>query len=305
MPKNLPIPPLHSPRVWPSWLIYGVSWLIGRLPVPGIFALGRAAGALTWRFGRHRRHVTDVNLRLCFPELSDTERNTLARDVFRHVGIGVMETPMAWLNPKRDLASRFTVTGLEHIHAAQAQGRGVLLLGAHFAAFDVVAPVLGANVDNLDVMYRKHKNPVMERATARGREEHIGSSIERSDMRAALRALKAGRTLWYAPDQDYGPKVSIFAPFFGVPAATVTATAKLARFNNSPVVFLTHVRHLEEQRWTLRFHPPFENFPTGDELVDATRINEFIEAEIRKHPAQYLWVHRRFKTRPPGEARVY
>ena len=174
-----------------------------------------------------------------------------------------------------------------------------MLIGAHFSTLDLAGALLSQAVD-LDVIYRYNKNPVIEWAMRHGRERRFKEVIERSDARTVLTRLKDGHTIWYAADQDYGRKVSVFAPFFGVPAATITATSRFARFNSSPAVFISHFRDAATRAWSLHFRE-IEAFPGADEIEDARRINEVIESEIRRHPDQYLWLHRRFKTRPEGE----
>ena len=277
---------------------------MGRLPLGVLFPLGKYLGRLAFRVWGRRRRITETNLRLCFPELGAAQVTAMARRVFEAVTLGVLELGVAWLNPRRDLRGRMKLVGVEHFRAARGQGRGVVLLGAHFACLDIVSQAL-ADLGGVDVMYRFNKNPVLEWVQLRGRRHYYRGVIERQDTRAVLQALKSGRAVWYAADQDYGAKHSVFAPFFGVEAATITATARFAALNGSPVVMLSNHRNYAERSWTIEISPPIENYPTGDDQQDAHRINQVIEKEIRKHPEQYLWMHRRFKTRPPGEPGLY
>ena len=223
------------------------------------------------------------------------------RRVFTSTGIGAVETAIAWFGDIERYRGRVTLDGLEALTAAQQRGRGVMLIGAHFATLDLAGALLSQAVE-LDVIYRYNKNPVIERAMRHGRERRFNGVIERSDTRTVLTRLKEGRTVWYAADQDYGRKVSLFAPFFGVPAATITATARFARFNASPAVFISHFRNVQTRTWSLHLRE-IDAFPSGDDAEDARRINAVIECEIRRQPDQYLWLHRRFKTRPVGEPR--
>ena len=296
-------PKLAAPRLWPTWCLIGLGWLSARLPLSLLFPLGKHLGQLAFCIGGARRSIAQTNLRLCFPELGPDEARDLARRTFEAVTLGALELCVAWLNPKRDLRRRIEVRGAEHFRAAAAKGRGVLLLGAHFAVLDLIAQAL-ADQGRIDVMYRKNRNPAWEWLQVHGRRHYFQSVIERKDARAALRSLGAGRAVWYAADQDYGAKHSVFAPFFGIEAATIRA-ARFARFNNSPAIMLSMRRHYRERRWTMTFSPVIEQFPTGDERADATRINGLIEAQIRTCPEQYLWLHRRFKTRPPGMPNPY
>ncbi len=290
--------------LWPAWLAVAFGWLIARLPLGALLWLGRGVGSSVHAFGGSRKRITEKNAELCFPELSTAERAEFVRGVFRHMGVGIVETAAAWLNPQRNLDDRFTVTGLEHLQAAVAEQRGVVLLGGHFAVLDIIAGTLARNASVVPI-YRRNKNPVWEWLQLSGRGAHFSEIIERSDTRAILRALKQNKVIWYAADQDYGRKHSVFAPFFGVQAASITGTARFARLRNSPVLLMSHFRDLETGSYELRFSEPLSGYPSDDDVADATRINALIEAEVRLHPRQYLWVHRRFKTRPEGEAPFY
>jgi KDO2-lipid IV(A) lauroyltransferase len=295
---------IYSPSVWHTWLVVAFGWLLSRLSVRAVSRIGVLTGNLVHRLARQRRHFTEVNLDLCFPELTAGERTSLVKQTMVHTSIGALEVVLPWLNPTRDLSGRMTITGVHHLEAAIAEGRGVVLIGGHFSAMDIISQGLAQAVD-IDVMYRENKNPVWEWLQVSGRSRYFDGVIERGDTRQTLRRLKAGRAIWYAADQDYGPKHSVFAPFFGVSTATITATARLARFNNSPVIFMKNFRDLDTLTWSIDFSPRVVGFPSGDDIADATRINGIIEAAIREHPEQYLWMHRRFKTRPPGEPSVY
>lgn len=299
-------PPVHiaAPQVWPTWCLVGIGWLIARLPWAALFPLSKQLGRVAFRLRGTRRRITETNLRLCFPELDSTERQAMARSVFEAVALGALELCVAWLNPKRGRGHPVRVEGAEHFHGALAEGRGLVLLGAHFAVMDIIAAPL-ADLGPVDVMYRRNRNPVWEWLQVRGRSHYFDGVLERKALRPTLRALQGGRAIWYAADQDYGPKHSVFAPFFGVSAATITATAQLARHNGSPVLMMSQHRNIKERTWTIRFEPPLADFPSGDAQRDATAVNQAIEQAVRRCPAQYLWLHRRFKTRPPGESGLY
>jgi Kdo2-lipid IVA lauroyltransferase/acyltransferase len=278
--------------------------VVAGLPLRAQYAIGRWLGRLLHRTARRRRHIADVNLRLCFPELDARMRADLVRNVFRSIGIGLVETAIAYYVPMERLRPRVTIEGLEHLEAARAQGRGVLLIGAHFTTLDLAGGLMSLFAD-IDVIYRRGKNPVAERVMVHGRQQHFKGVIERRDTRTLIRRLRENRVVWYAADQDYGRKHSVFAPFFGQRAATITASARIARMNQSPALFLSHFRDERTLTWTLRVSPVLDGFPSGDDVTDAARINALIEREVRRHPEQYLWIHRRFKTRPRGESRPY
>lgn len=211
---------------------------------------------------------------------------------------------VAWLRPSYDPRPATDVIGGEHLERALAGGRGVILVGGHFAVMDMIARPL-ASLGPIDVIYRRNKDLAWEWVQVYGRRHYFEGVHERSDMRSIIRALKGGRAIWYAADQDYGRKHSVFAPFFGIPTATITAAARLARLNDSPVLFMSQHRDPEACRWTLRFSPALSDYPTDDELTNATRLNALLEHEVLRAPAQYLWVHKRFKTRPDGKADFY
>lgn len=288
-----------SPRYWPTWLGYGVIWLAAQLPFPAQMQIGKALGWLSFYLARERRHICETNIALCFPELSREQQARLVRETFTSNGIGVMEVGLAWCRKPQSFRKRVSVTGLENLQRAAADGKGVLLVCAHFTTLEFAGSLLSL-FHEMDVTYRPHKNPLFESLMFRARQRWYGAVIERGDVRAALRSLQHGHTLWYAPDQDYGRKHSVFAKFFGVEAASITATSRFASFNDSSVIFFSHYRNADDSGYHLDFSPALENYPCGDETVDAQRINDVIETAIRKHPEQYLWLHKRFKTQPEG-----
>jgi KDO2-lipid IV(A) lauroyltransferase len=295
---------LVGPEQWPKWILVGGLWIIARLPIRIVFATGRFIGFLGYHLARSRRHITQVNIAKCFPELTSQQQRALVRENFVHTGIGTVEMALPWLNPNRDLSSRFNVEGPEHLLEAQALGNGVVLVGAHYTTIDITSQPL-SKFGFVDVMYRLNKSPVLERLQLNGRKNFFDGVIERSNMRQILKRLKQGRAMWYAADQDYGIKHSVFAPFFGIETATITVTGRLADKNKSAVLMLHQFRNLDSKTWTLKFSPILTDFPSGDDKADATRLNAMLEAELRAVPAQYLWMHRRFKTRPAGEESFY
>ena len=280
-------------------------WLLAHLPFFIQIRLGQLIGYLSYLVARERREICRINLELCFPELSPAERKNLLRRTFLSNGIGVMEVLISWCRNPESFRNRVTVSGLEHLQNAKAEGRGVLLLCAHFTTLEFAGALLSL-FETMDVTYRKHSNPLFEAVMTNGRKRLYPNVIERENVRDAFRSLKQGHILWYAPDQDYGARHSVFVPFFGVEAATITATTRFARANDSKVVFFSHYRLDDNSGYHLEFSEPLENYPSGDEEADATRINGIIEQAIRRHPEQYLWLHKRFKTQAAGKsARPY
>ena len=211
--------------------------------------------------------------------------------------MGLFEFARAWWGGLGPIRRNVRIEGLEHLRALQEQGRGVLLVSGHFMTLEMCGRLLCDHVP-LSGMYRVHRNPVMEWAVKRGRLRYAGAMYGNGDIRGAVRHLKRGGFLWYAPDQDMRGKDTVFAPFFGVPASTITATHQLARLTGCAVVPFFHRR--EGARYVLRVAPPLGSFPSEDVVADTTRVNAAIEAMVREAPAQYLWIHRRFKRQPEG-----
>ena len=295
---------LH-PRFWPLWLGLGLLWLVVQLPYGALLALGRLLGAVMYRVSR-RRVVAARNLELCLPERSAAERDRLLRENFASSGIAFFEMAMSWWWPRERLARLAHIEGLEHLQAAQREGHGVILMALHFTTLEIGAALLGQR-HTIDGMYREHKNALFDYVQRRGRERHNldSTAIEREDVRTMLKVLRQGRAIWYAPDQDYGRKQSVFVPLFGIEATTVTATTKFARLGRALVVPFTQERLADGSGYRLVVHPPLEDFPGASEEADCLRINRWIEQAVRECPAQYLWAHRRFKTRPEGEPKLY
>lgn len=296
---------LH-PRFWPLWLGLGLLWLVIQLPYRALLLLGRGLGALMYRVARSRRQIARRNLQLCFPEMNEKERERLLRENFTSTGIAFFEMAMSWWWPKARLQRLARIEGLEHLQQAQTEGQGVILMALHFTTLEIGAALLSQR-HTIDGMYREHNNAVFDFVQRRGRERHNldASAIEREDVRAMLKVLRAGRAIWYAPDQDYGRKQSLFVPWFGINAATVTATTKFARLGRARVVPYTQERLADGSGYRLTIHAPLEDFPGESEEADCRRINEWVEDAVRQRPEQYLWAHRRFKTRPVGEPSLY
>lgn len=297
-------PHLWSPRYWPTWLGIGAMWCAAQLPYRAQMRLGRALGRLLGKLGGRRRHIAAVNLSLCLPELSEEERRSLLEHHLESLGIAFIETAMSWYTPPEKLRPLVQVDGLEHVRTALAQGKGAIALMGHFTTMELVARLLALHVP-LHVTYRQHKNPVYQTMLQRTHGPHGASIIAHTDLRAMYRALKQNEVLWYAPDQNYAGKLSAFAPFFGIPAATITATSRIAQTSGAPVIPVLAQRLPDDRGYRITLQPPLAGYPSGDLVADAARVNQTIETQARRVPEQYLWVHRRFKTRPPGEKDVY
>ncbi len=295
---------LFHPRYWPTWLGLGLMWCLAQLPFAWQLAIGRGLGLLSERVSPRRKRIAAINLALCFPDKSEAERRALLHGHFVSLGIGAVETAMSWWTPAARLRKRVQIEGLEHLQRAHEAGKGVILLSGHFTTLEIGGRLLALHAP-FHVHYREHKNPVFEAVMKRAREARFEKAIPRGNMRAMVRSLKENTAVWYAPDQNYGAEHSVFVPFFGVPAATITATSRLARMTGAAVVPFFQERLPGTRGYRLTLLPALTDFPSDDDAADAARVNGIIEDAIRRAPEQYLWTHRRFKTRPPGAAPVY
>ncbi len=294
-----------APRFWLTWLLLGIMWLIAQLPYRAQRAIGNILGRIMYHASPWRRHIAAVNLRLCFPELSVPERATLLRRHFSSLGMGAVETAMSWWTPDKKLRRLAHIEGLEHLEQAKKMGKGVILLSAHFTTLEIGARLLTMHTP-IHAMYREHKNPLFDAVMRRARERRCcEQAIPRGNVRALRNSLKMGLPVWYAPDQNYKSKNTVFVPFFGIPASTTTATSRLAHMSGAPVVPFFQHRLPGAQGYALALLPALKNFPSEDVEADTLRINQLIEQQIRRAQEQYLWAHRRFKTRPLGNPDVY
>jgi KDO2-lipid IV(A) lauroyltransferase len=297
-------PPL-TPANWPGWLAAGLLWLLGKTPQWLALALSGPLGWLMAKALRRRRHIVARNLERCFPELDEAQRGELLSDFFRSLARMLFEVAWSASASERFLRRVVSVEGLHHAEQALAEGRGVLLLTAHFTCLDLVAHRTGLEFARAGGVYRPLRSPVLEWYQRRARSKWTERLIPKSDLRAAVRFLKSGAILWYAPDQDFGPDRSVFAPFFGIPAATLTVTERLVKLTGCRVVPMFPIYDEETRKYTVRLYSALEDFPSGSEVADLTRINALTEEHVRRAPEQYWWIHRRFKTRPPGEEPFY
>lgn len=295
---------LYAPQYWPTWLGMAALRLLAKLPFRLQLGIGRGLGALLWLLPLPAKGIARTNLRLCFPELSRRQRERLLWQHFQSLGMAVAEFASAWWASETTLDGLDQPEGLENLHRALEQGKGVIMLGTHFTNLDLGGRLLRRHVP-FAVMHRYQKNELFDRVMRQARSRIFTKAIEREDIRSLVRTLKDNGAVWYAPDQNYAGKGQVFAPFFGVPAATNSGTARLARMTGAPVLPFTNIRRADGKGYRLILGPVLENFPSGDPEQDTARVNAVIEAQVRLAPEQYLWVHRRFKNRPPGEERWY
>lgn len=291
---------LLHPRYWPLWLGIGLLWLVVQLPYPVIYRLGNAMGRLGLRLMKRRAKIAYRNLELCFPEMSEAERHRMVVKNFESVGMGVMETGIAWFWPTKRINRWMDASGLEHIRAVQDSGRGVLLIGIHFLTLEMGARMFGIHNPGIGV-YRPNDNPVLDWLQTWGRMRSNKSMIDRKDLKGMVRALKNGEIIWYAPDHDYGPRASVFAPLFAVKdAATTSGTWMLAKMSKACVVPFVPRRKPDGKGYELIILEPECDPPLDDAETTAAWMNTIVEKCILMAPEQYMWLHRRFKTRPEG-----
>lgn len=292
-----------GPRQWPAWLGIGLIALLARLPWPLQRLLGRGLGDLLHACMGGRRRVAARNLELCFPALDERARKALLRDSFQALGTGVFEFARAWWGSIAPMRAGLRLEGLEHLQAARAGGRGVIIISGHFTTLEIAGRLL---CDHVQVagMYRPHDQAAMEWAVKRGRMRYAQHMFTRNELRPAVKHLRQGGLLWFAPDQDTRRGDSVFVPFFGQQAHSLTSTHQLARMSRARVIAFAHERRADGG-YTLRLSPALADFPSADAAADTARVMAAVEAMVRQAPAQYLWIHRRFKRQPEGTASPY
>lgn len=282
-----------------------LMWLLHWLPQPALAACGRLFGRLFHRFGRARRHIAQTNLGLCFPHLSAAEKSALAVRHFEAFGRSFLERGLLWWAAPERIRRCVRVEGLERLAALGE--RPAILLVPHFVGLDMGWTRLTLEMDMVSI-YANQNNLLFNAALYRGRLRFGGSELlsRQEGTRRAIRAMKAGKPFYYLPDMDYGRRDTIFVPFFGVPAATITGLSRLARMTGAAVLpVITRMTDEKDCGYVVEIGAPWADYPGESIEADTRRMNAFIEAEILKMPEQYFWLHRRFKTRPPGEKRLY
>jgi len=297
--KKVPLTQFLSPKYWPTWLGLGLLRLIVSLPLPVLAALGYSLGWLFYLLGKSRRDISFRNISVCFPEYSERKRRQINRHHFYLVGQSVFTAPMQWWISDTRQQRLVTVKGREYYDAALAEGKNIILLAPHFMSLDVGGMALSSERP-LITMYQYSKNQLVDEIMKRGRGRHGGYLIERKEpLRKLIKLIRQGIPFYYLPDQDAGRK-GVFVPFFHELASTIPMLSKFANMTDA-VVIPCHNRIRSWGRgYDLMLEKPLENFPSDNELHDTTYMNEVIAGLIRKTPEQYFWMHKRFKTRPPG-----
>ena len=288
-----------------QWIVLGLLWLVGQLPPTIAFELGKFSGRRLPSISRRRRSIALRNMQLCMPELTPNQRESLMRRNLQYMGRAGAETALAWFGGKGVDEIPCRVIGIEHLQAAQADGRPVILLSGHFLCVELAARLIGQQVDMAVIYKPLRKKPLMDRIMLRSRQRTLVDALPRNDLRGIIRTLKKGIPVWYAGDQHYGIKNSVIAPFMGVPAATVTGLTRLTRMTKARVVPIFFHVNSAGDGYEVTFEPALQGFPTRSDQLDAQWMNGVIERGIRANPDQYFWVHRRFKHPIPGSRPYY
>lgn len=286
------------PKYWLTWLgviiLYSISWF----PYKFQLFLGRTVGRLLLKVGSSRKRIALKNLQLCFPNLSAKEHQQMLKKNFENTGIALFETGMGWWWPNWRVRRKVKVVGLKNIEQAKQNGHGILLLAMHYLSAEINCRGIGYSNPTV-VFYRPHNNELMEYFQYRGRSRSNKYMLGKRDVKGLIKALREGESCIYLPDQDYGRNRSLFVPFFAVKdAATTTGTLIFARQTNVQSFMLIPTRNDDDSGYTIKITEAMENFPTNDDRADLIRLNQELEKAISQKPEQYMWLHRRFKTRP-------
>ena len=296
-----------NPKYWSTWFFLGLLSLVIMLPLRWLEVIGSTFGMLLYYVKPSRVRIAAINLKIAYPDKNDNEIQALCKENFKQLGIGVLEIGLAWWQLKRLIKSS-KINGLEHLTAALKKGNGVILLTSHFTCLEVGGHILSTKIP-LEAVFKPARNKAFNYIMFKKRQEHLSQIISNGNPRKMITALKRNHVLWYAPDQNLRGKDIVFAPYFNKMATTITAASRLAKLSGASLIPYYIKRHKHEETgkiiYEIFIQPKVENFPTDDLNHDAAKINSINETLVRNNPAQYLWVHQRYKTRPEGEKPVY
>ncbi|MCU7835149.1 MAG: LpxL/LpxP family Kdo(2)-lipid IV(A) lauroyl/palmitoleoyl acyltransferase [gamma proteobacterium symbiont of Taylorina sp.] len=293
-----------APKYWPSWLGLGAMRIAVILPYRIQLMFGFSIGHLFYLLGKYRRKVVQTNIQLCFPELSAQQQEQLVKKHFHSVGMGLIEIAMNWWGQADQLKKLVTIKNYHYIEEALKRGQGIIVLGAHYTTVELSARFI--TLDNkFAASYQSMRNPIFDHYTMQARYRNFDQVFARDEIRQTFRYIKQANVVWIAADQDTGIDNSEFVPFFGQLAATQTVASRMAKITKAAIIPYYSRRLKGTQGYVMEFFPPLENFPGNSLKEDAVRTNQILEEFIRQAPEQYLWTHRRFKTRPEGEAKLY
>ena len=286
------------------WITLGLLRLASVFPYRTLLSMGEILGNIIQFLSGSRKRVVDINLQLCFPEKSPLEREEIRNACYQNIGIALLEMAMCWWWSDKRLKPLVEIRGQEHIDAVLQSGRGVILLTGHFTSLEIGGRLFTLSIP-LQAMYRTQKNRLFDSYLYTRRNSYLEKLISRKNSRQLLKGIKSLIPTWYAPDQNFSNEKNVFAPFMGVQTATISAGSRLAQSSGGAMLPFYPERKKDGSGYIIWIEAPLEGFPSGDAVMDATAINASIEKFTRMNPEQYMWIHKRFKTRPPGEPAIY
>jgi len=290
------------PKYLPTWILILLMKIGALVPFRMQVFLGKNMGKLFYPLFSTVRKVATINIQKCFPEKNKEQVSALVKKHFESIGVSFFETANAYYGRDEKIQKLLTIESEHYLTDAMKDDRGVIILCSHFMPLMLSSRALSLK-HTIASIYRPQNNRLFDKIMVKGLTNGGGIMIKNSDTRAMIKAIKNALPIWYAPDQDLGTKGTVFAPLFGIQAATISATSRLAKGGNTAVIPYSFTR--TDEGYNMSFSAPLENYPSGDLVHDASQTNQILEAQIRKNPEQYLWIHRRFKTRPEGEKNFY
>ena len=291
-----------KPKYLPTWILILLMRIGALIPFKGQVFLGRNMGKLFYPLFSKYKKVATINIQLCFPEKNEAQVTALAKKHFESIGVSFFETANAYYGRAKKIEKILTIENEHYLIDAMSNDRSVILLCSHFLPLMLGSRALSLK-HPIASIYRPQNNRLFDAMMVKKLTDGGGQMIKNSDTKKMLKAIKNKLPIWYAPDQDLGRKGTVFAPLFGIQTSTITATSRLAKEESTAVIPYSFIR--TDKGYQMAFSAPLENYPSGDLTQDATQTNQILEAQIRKNPEQYLWIHRRFKTRPQGEDNFY
>jgi len=290
------------PKYLPTWILILLMKIGALVPFRIQVFLGKNMGKLFYPLFSTVRKVATINIQKCFPEKNKEQVSALVKKHFESIGVSFFETANAYYGRDEKIQKLLTIENEHYLTDAMKDDRGVIILCSHFMPLMLSSRALSLK-HTIASIYRPQNNRLFDKIMVKGLTNGGGIMIKNSDTKAMIKAIKNALPIWYAPDQDLGTKGTVFAPLFGIQAATISATSRLAKGGNTAVIPYSFTR--TDEGYNMSFSAPLENYPSGDLVHDASQTNQILEAQIRKNPEQYLWIHRRFKTRPEGEKNFY
>jgi KDO2-lipid IV(A) lauroyltransferase len=300
---SVPLSRFWQPRYWGSWIALVFFWIVTKLPYKAAIYTGHFLGWLLYQIPGRRKRCAKTNIQLCLKDLSKEEQEKILKESFISMGIGMIEAFMCWWSLDK-ITRRCEVFGLENLQDTLDSGQGAVLLTCHMSTLEVGGTIIN---DYLPVaaMYRDQSNLLFNTIMVRSRQKNLSKVFHRNDALSLAKHLRRGQPVWYAPDQNYAGPQSVFADFFGIPASTTSGTTRLTRMTGAVVIPFYQIRQNDYSGYKVYIEKPLEGIPSDDMVADTTKINQAIEHMVLQAPGQYMWAHRRFKTRPNNEPSFY